>query len=160
MNVLRQMIFFAGLFAAPPALATEGSLCVLARSLETFMTETTSYGPSEACPTIGFALPAGGEVVRSQVGAYVPATGRIELAPDLDLASPLGQSFLLHELVHAAQYRHGMDHRAACVGQLEAEAYAVQAAFLFRRGLTRDAAMIQIVSAQIGHCGGSETYGG
>lgn len=159
MNVLRQFTFSAAL-AASPALAADDPLCALARSLESFVTETTAYGPSGHCPAIGFALPEGGDVVRSQAGAYVPATGRIELAPDLDLAAPLGQSFLLHELVHAAQYRHGMDRRAACVGQLEAEAYAVQAAFLMQMGRPRDAAMIQIVSAQIGHCGGPDSGGG
>lgn len=144
---------------AGPALAGDEALCPLARTLEAFMVETTAYSASAGCPVIGFSLPTEGVAVRSQAGAYLPDSGRIELAPDLDLATPLGQSFLLHELVHAAQYRHGIDRRVACVGQLEAEAYAVQAAFLRAAGLPRDAATMQIVAAQIGHCGRAEPYG-
>jgi hypothetical protein len=159
MNVLRNLLLTAPLFLALPVYAAEDALCATARTLDAFVAEATAYAPFETCPDIGFSLPSVGEAVRSQAGAYLPDTGRIELAPDLDLASPLGQSYLVHELVHAAQYRHGIDRRAACVGVLEAEAYAVQAAFLMRAGLPRDAASMQIVAAQIGHCG-ADSYGG
>lgn len=158
-NILRHILVMAPFCLAPPALAAEDVLCATARKLEAFVAESTAYAPFVTCPDIGLSLPVVGAAVRSQAGAYLPATGRIELAPDLDLTSPLGQSYLLHELVHAAQYRHGIDRRVACVGVLEAEAYAVQAAFLLRAGLSRDASSMQIVAAQIGHCG-ADSYGG
>ena len=144
------MSIVAALFLTTLTLA-EPDLCPLVAELNAVIALQTTYTPPP-CPTIGFAaLPASG-AMRSQAGAYFPGTGAIELAPDLDLTDPFGQSYLLHELVHAAQYAAGADRRARCPGQLEAEAYAVQANFLRDRGLPREALMMTLLAGQLGGC--------
>lgn len=131
-------------------------LCPLVERLnQTLVTETRYAAPP--CPAIGFTAlaPEAGQM-RSQAGAFDPATGRIELAPDLDLQTALGQSYLLHELVHAAQVAAGEHLRQACIGLLEAEAYRVQAAFLTAQGLRQEALPIRLLGAQLGSCGQSD----
>lgn len=88
----------------------------------------------------------------SQAGAYDPATDRIGLAPDLDLSSAIDRSFLLHELVHMAQFRNGAAARARCIGQLEGEAYALQAAYLRHVGEPAEAFMTTLIGQQMSVC--------
>ena len=90
--------------------------------------------------------------MRSQAGAFCPDTGAIELAPDLDLSDAFGQSYLLHELVHAAQYANGAQDNARCPAVLEAEAYTVQSDFLRARGLGREAVTMRLLAGQLGTC--------
>ncbi|MFN3280093.1 MAG: hypothetical protein ACK40I_00235 [Tabrizicola sp.] len=111
-----------------------------------------AYAPVP-CPEIGVSALEGAAGLRSQAGAYFPETGRIELAPDLDLNTAYGQSFLLHERVHAAQVAAGADRTAPCPAALEAEAYWVQADFLHRAGLGRDALLPRMPGDQLGRCG-------
>lgn len=132
-------------------LTAQPDLCPLVQDMNVKITEATGYTPT-TCPRIGFAaLPLSG-TLRSQAGAYFPATGAIELAPDLDLTTPLGQSYLLHELVHAAQFANGADAQADCPAVLEGEAYRIQADFLREAGLTRDAVLISLMAAHLGQC--------
>lgn len=133
-----------------PAMASD--FCALAKDMEARIAERLGYAPSEGCPAIGFALPAGEEVQRSQAGAYHPASGRIDLSPDLDMTTAYGQSFLLHELVHAAQYRAGRDRLVPCPAALEAEAYGEQADFLMEAGKSREAVLTRALGAQLGVC--------
>jgi hypothetical protein len=118
-------------------------------ALDARIVGVTADPPLSSCPAIGRALPAGG--LRSQAGAFDPVTGRIELAADLDLATPWGQGFLLHELAHAAQARGGRIGRT-CEGALEAEAYALQADFLREAGAAREARIVTALGAILGQC--------
>jgi hypothetical protein len=141
---------------AQPAAALSDDVCVLAQDLEARIAERLGYAPSDGCPEIGFALPVADAAQRTQAGAFSPMTGRIDLAPDLDLATSYGQSFLLHELVHAAQYRSGRDRAVPCTAALEAEAYAEQADFLMEAGLSREAVLTRAFGAQLGGCAAPE----
>jgi hypothetical protein len=138
------------------SLPAGADVCGLVARLNATIRDETGYA-ALPCPPIGrTALPPGQTGMRSQAGAYDPATGRIELAPDLDLTTALGQSYLLHELVHAAQFANGADRRAACKGVLEAEAYAVQARFLQAQGHDTEALPIFLLGTQLGGCGQSD----
>lgn len=132
-------------------------LCPLVAHLNRNLTDATGYA-AIPCPEIGFSALSAGAELRSQAGAYFPDTGRIELAPDLDLDSAYGQSFLLHEMVHAAQFAEGADLDARCPAALEAEAYRVQAQFLHHAGLTRDAMLTGFLGDQLGRCGAQPDY--
>ncbi len=145
------MTAFALIFVLSVAPLPAQDHCPLVQDLNTVIATSTDYTPPP-CPVIGFAaLPATGSM-RSQAGAYFPETGAIELAPDLDLTTAFGQSYLLHELVHAAQFAAGAHLRAACPAVLENEAYHVQADFLMDAGLHREAGLIRLVASQLGQC--------
>lgn len=119
-------------------------------ALDARIVAVTGDPPLAECPVIGRNLPATGSM-RSQAGAFDPVTRRIDLAPDLDLSTPEGQGYLLHELVHHAQAR-GARTRRGCVGLLEAEAYALQARFLRNAGQAEDARIIGALGALLGQC--------
>jgi hypothetical protein len=149
------ILAFALTCLALPARAAEP--CALVEELNAYLSANSDYA-AVACPKIGFsALPATG-AVRSQAGAYFPDTGRIELAPDLDLNNAYGKSFLLHEMVHAAQFATGADRRASCPAALEAEAYRIQAGYLHQAGLTREAVLTGFLADQLGSCGALPDY--
>ncbi len=141
--------------ATTPAGADD--LCPLVARLNLWVTRITDHQPPP-CPQIGFTDLAGSLGVRSQAGAYDPQTGRIELAPDLDLSTAYGQSYLLHELVHAAQFASGADQTALCPAALEAEAYSVQATYLRHTGLADEALSITILALHLGACGMQAEY--
>ncbi len=155
MNKLCAALGFVMIWSNHPIGAED--LCPLVAKLNTVLETSTSY-PSVPCPKIGFTALDGQSGMRSQAGAYFPETGRIELAPDLDLTTAYGQSFLLHELVHAAQFAEGADLHARCPAALEAEAYRVQAQFLQDAGLTRDALLTRMLGDQLGICGQMPDY--
>lgn len=127
-------------------------LCDLALKLDAVVVGVTGDAPLTSCPEIGFAVPTTGDLARSQAGAYDPETGQINLAPDLDLTSIYGQSYLLHELVHAAQFRSDRAKGFACRAALEAEAYAIQADFLQNGGDMRQAVLMRLLAGQLGTC--------
>jgi hypothetical protein len=155
MKIPCTILMFALTGFALPAQAAE--LCPLVAEMNAFLTENSDY-EAVVCPEIGFSvLPAEG-AVRSQAGAYFPDTGRIELAPDLDLDTAYGKSFLLHEMVHAAQFAVGADQRVRCTAALEAEAYRLQAGFLHQAGLTREAVLTGYLADQLGSCGAAPEY--
>ncbi len=125
-----------------------------------FIADHSEYARPLDCPVIErSAQLAAAPGLRSQVGAYVPATGRILLAPDLDTDSALGRSYLLHELVHAAQYRAGAQTRARCEGELEREAYQLQTLWLRRQGEPREAMLLDWAAQALGRCPGDPLPG-
>jgi hypothetical protein len=119
-----------------------------------FVAKETGYPPVQNCPRvrvtstetlIAIIAPhalAQGEVPRA---AYVAANGEILLSPDVVLATPIGFSYLVHELVHMHQFKSGAYGRAPCVGWLEGEAYRVQASYLRTHGLAKDAFAFEIL---------------
>jgi hypothetical protein len=140
------------LFPAAPALA--GS-CAGMEDLLTFITIETGHPVPADCPAVERSDQLDGtSALRSQVGAYVPATGRILLAHDLDTATVLGRSYLLHELVHAAQYRIGAEAHVICEAELEAEAYRIQTAWLRQHGEFREAMLLDWAAESLGRCTG------
>ena len=137
--------------------AQAATLCPLVQDLNRVVAGETAYTPVP-CPGIGFTAVPPAQSLRSQAGAYLPATGRIELAPDLDLATAYGQSYLLHELVHAAQYANGAAAHMPCPAALEAEAYSVQASFLRAHDLGQQALLVSLLAGQLGSCGMTQDY--
>jgi hypothetical protein len=87
--------------------------------------------------------------------AYLPMTGEIVLADDLDPGTPLARSYLVHELVHAQQFEAHAHERASCPGALEGDAYEVQALFLRVKGLEEVAFLFQILGMLQRACGSS-----
>jgi hypothetical protein len=87
--------------------------------------------------------------------AYLPVTGEIVLANDLDPGTPLARSYLVHELVHAQQFEARAHERASCPGALEGEAYEVQARYLHAKGLDDDAFLFQVLGMLQRACGSS-----
>lgn len=155
MTPLAAALLATALLLAPAARADEH--CALVARLNRVLIDSTALAPVP-CPGIGFSVLEGAAGLRSQAGAFFPETGRIELAPDLDLNTAYGQSFLLHEMVHAAQFAAGADRTAPCPAALEAEAYRVQAVFLRRAGLGRDALLTRMLGDQLGRCGAAPDY--
>lgn len=132
-------------------------LCGLVADLNGVIATNSGYLPAP-CPRIGFSVLPDGGALRSQAGAFIPETGAIELAPDLDLTTAYGQSYLLHELVHAAQFAHGADKGVSCAARLEAEAYYMQSDFLRDNGLPREAILVQLMGDHLGRCEGDPEY--
>ena len=155
MKILASMLLGVPVLMASPARAAE--LCPLVADLNRMLVAETEY-QEVPCPEIGFSALDNQPGMRSQAGAYFPDTGKIELAPDLDLATAYGQSCLLHELVHAAQFAEGADRSAPCPAALEAEAYRVQAHFLHEAGHTRDALLTRMLGDQLGTCSAGPDY--
>lgn len=148
----RFILAFALMAVLPSGAAQAAGHCALAADLEARVAERLGYPPGSDCPEVQFALPEGTGLQRSQAGAFDPVTGGIDLDPSLDLTSVLGQSYLLHELVHAGQYRAGRHLQVACPAALEAEAYSEQADFLMEAGLQREAILTRAIAAQMGGC--------
>jgi len=138
-------------------MSAPATLCHIVFSLNVEVARRTGYTPVPGCPQVGFGILTG-TGSRSQAGAYLPGADRIELAPDLDLASPVGLSYLLHELVHAAQYHAGRDAQVPCPARLEAEAYQVQAEFLADLGLREEATSFTVMASLLGLCPGEGDY--
>jgi hypothetical protein len=86
---------------------------------------------------------------------YVPTTREILLAHDLDLATPLARSYLVHELVHAQQLARHAHERASCAGALEGEAYNLQALYLHTQTSQHreDALLLQVLGMFQSACG-------
>jgi hypothetical protein len=140
------------ILSAAPAAATP--VCDMAADLNRFIATVTDYPARAPCPVVtrGWLSPADTDVRRSQAGAFYPDTGVIEIAADIDLTDPMGQSYLVHELVHHAQYMAGVQRRVRCPAHMEREAYAVQAAFLRARGLPVQAVMVGFLGDVHGSC--------
>lgn len=137
---------------ASPALAAS---CQGLDDLLGFIADQTGYVVPEDCPPIIRSAQLSDDgALRSQVGAFVPATGQILLAPDLDTTSVLGRSYLLHELLHAAQYHAGAEARAPCEAALEREAYRLQSAWLRQQGEGREALLLDWMADALGRCPG------
>ena len=93
----------------------------------------------------------------SVAAVYDPATREVLLAHDLDTGTPLARSYLVHELVHAQQFRQHAHERAPCLGALESEAYNIQALYLHTSDSNREEAfLLQILGMFQSACGYSE----
>lgn len=137
---------------APPALA--GS-CAGMGDLLAFIETEGGYPVPAECPAVNLSdMLDSAPALRSQVGAFVPATGQILLASDLDTQTVLGRSYLLHELVHAAQYRAREQLRVRCEGELEREAYHLQTTWLRQNGEFREAMFLDWAADALGRCAG------
>lgn len=149
-HVLATLIL--GLSPTAPALAAS---CDGMEDLLAFIATESSYPVPTDCPRIekSGALDSA-PALRSQVGAYVPETGHIMLASDLDTDTLLGRSYLLHELVHAAQYRAGGEALVRCEGELEREAYHLQTLWLRQKGEPREAMLLTWAAEKLGRCPG------
>lgn len=146
----------ATLVALLPAPAALAAPCDGVADLLAFIAAKTDYPVPSACPEIArLDLAQDSAALRSQAGAYFPQTGDIGIAADLDTEQTYGRSYLLHELVHAAQYRAGAQYRVRCPAELEAEAYAVQIAYLRANGEPREALLLGWLAEGLGRCGGA-----
>lgn len=153
---LAPVILTCALTAGAPATA---DICALSDELNAFIAARSDLTPAAGCPQVAPADFTGTEIAhRSQAAAYYPASGRIALADDLDLGTVLGRSYLLHELVHAAQYASGTAQAAACPQALEWDAYRLQAEYLRDAGLGREAVMMRVTAGVVAQCGGTEGY--
>ncbi|WP_316652667.1 DUF6647 family protein [Ovoidimarina sediminis] len=86
----------------------------------------------------------GGDPGNETVAAlYVRATGEILIDAKTDFRDPVDLSFFVHELVHSRQME--APEATACVGVLEAEAYAIQAAFLRKQARPREALLFDLM---------------
>lgn len=137
-----------------PSPVAAGS-CADVADLLHFIAAESSYPVPQDCPQIDRSDILESAVgLRSQVGAYIPATGRVLLASDLDTEAALGRSYLLHELVHAAQYRGGAQTQVRCEAELEREAYHLQTTWLRQRGEFREAMLLDWAAEALGRCAG------
>ena len=145
----------AMVFCLGPASPLLAATCNDVADLLTFIAAESDYPLPQDCPQIVRSQTLeSAPALRSQVGAYVPATGRILLASDLDTDSLLGRSYLLHELVHAAQYRAGVETRVRCEAELEREAYQLQTIWLRKQGEFREAMLLDWAAQSLGRCAG------
>lgn len=87
-------------------------------------------------------VPAG---ERELEAAFEPRSKGIFLSETLDLSSPVDLSFLVHELVHAAQFEQSTSGSEQPIGYLEYEAYSLQASFLKSRGFDQEALLYKLL---------------
>lgn len=128
--------------------------CALFAEFDPWIETWTRFEPRPICPRLlSVTFPTGSTF--EQAAAYSPATGTIGLSSTLDPASPLGKSYVLHELVHAYQVAEGLHRSVPCIAALEGEAYTAQAAYLRDHGLGREAVMVGLIGQMQG-CPGAE----
>lgn len=149
-----------------PAFATDESLrgksnCTALMKLVTFVSSKTGYLALLDCPQVrsttnsalrGFLGLNASHGQEQPLAMYVPMDAEILIGPEVEVTSALGQSYLVHELVHAHQVASGAARRAPCPGWLEGEAYRVQASYLKARGLTEDAFEMEVLGLLQGSC--------
>jgi hypothetical protein len=112
-----------------------------------FVAEATDHPPLQFCPNVRkssvselkFEFTKPPAYGWDPQAAYLPTSGEILINDEIDTASLLGRSFLLHEIVHAAQYNSGDIAPEVCTGLLESEAYRVQASYLEKHDLVKEA---------------------
>ena len=133
---------------------TSFTSCTALSRLIAFVSIETSYPPITNCPTVrvtsneklsmlvSHKIVEHGEV---PLAVYLPASSKIWISIDIDLTTLLGQSYLLHEIVHAHQFQHGVADKAPCIGWLEREAYQLQANFLKQNGAGSEALKFDIL---------------
>lgn len=127
-------------------------VCAVAVELRADIERLTEYRVAEDCPSVlrrKLTARFGGA---PQAAEYMPETGQIALSPELDLNTAVGRGYLLHEMVHAAQFTAGRHETVACPGRLEAEAYMVQSAYLREAGEGTEATLMRLMSEFAGSC--------
>lgn len=133
-------------------------VCAVADELRADIERLTEYRIAEECPSVlrrKLTARFGGA---PQAAEYLPETGQIALSPELDLNTAVGRGYLLHEMVHAAQFAAGRHDAVACPGRLEAEAYMVQSAYLREAGEETEATLMLLMSEFASPC--SDRYYG
>lgn len=126
------------MLAAIPHPNARASKCDATAELVAFVSDETGYRGLRACPPVMVTTTA---VLRSMfaeasahgeepLAAFLPGSGQILLSPAIDLTTALGRSYLVHEIVHAAQAVNQRPTSTSCRGLLESEAYWVQARYL------------------------------
>ena len=147
-------------FAAAGAKADHRS-CAAAGTFLDFIIQVTDYLSLSDCPQIQLASREEVSMIvgalesgtrGSPVAAYLHSSNVILLSSEIDLANPMDQSFVVHELVHALQFQTGAAGSEPCVGALEADAYRVQAAYLEAEGLSDQAKAFWSYGLAIGSC--------
>lgn len=83
---------------------------------------------------------------------YRPSENVILLPDSFDPADPSDRSLLVHEAVHAVQYQTGRAAQVRCPGQLEDQAYAIQARWLRLQGLEAQAGRVRVLGAFLSVC--------
>ncbi|MGR3290396.1 MAG: hypothetical protein ACU0C9_04280, partial [Paracoccaceae bacterium] len=73
------------------------------------------------------------------LAAFLTTSNEILISDEIDLTTLLGRSFLVHEIVHAAQFNSGDIAPESCTGLLESEAYQVQPPYLEKHDLAKEA---------------------
>ena len=129
-----------------------------------FVAEETDYPPLQFCPNVKMSsIPqlrskfTRASVYRADaLAAYLPKSGEILISDEIDLTTLPGRSFLVHEIVHAAQFNSGDTAREVCIGLLESEAYHVQASYLKKHDLAKEA--IYFVWMSVMHKGACTHY--
>ena len=131
--------------------------CVDVSPLADFIEAQTDYTALPRCLILKrFSIALASGLIMSQAGAYDPVTGQIGLARDLDLTGILGQSYLLHELVHYAQFHSPVAAQARCPAEFEAQAYALQVQYLRAYHEADEAVLITLLAGPLSVCGQGE----
>ena len=87
----------------------------------------------------GEQMPASMNTSKLKVyGLYNFKNETVYLLNEIDLNSIKGRAVLVHELVHYAQYRDGLNNRVRCVNELESLAYKLEAKYLGEYGIQAD----------------------
>jgi hypothetical protein len=163
------VVLLSPVLSAAPARAETPEGCLDSRWIKEvahFVAEETRSPVPEICVRFAMQEQLNGLVPSAMAGkahgetvaaVYVPATREILLADDLDPAAPLARSYLVHELVHAQQFRRHAHERASCVGALEGEAYNLQALYLHTHSSQHreDAFLLQVLGMFQSTCGSS-----
>ncbi len=148
------------LLAAVPQTNARAASCSLVTELIAFVSDETDYPRLTVCPPVQVTTTA---VLRSMfaiasahgeepLAAFLPGSGRILLSPEIDLTAALGRSYLVHEIVHAAQAASRKPDSVSCPGLLESEAYWVQARYLREHELNETARVFELMSIISGAC--------
>ncbi|MDA4847022.1 hypothetical protein [Hoeflea poritis] len=148
------------LVATGAGTAAHASDCDAMSDLVDFVAEETGRHRLEFCPQVSVTTStalremfaeasAHGEV---PMAAFVPKQHRILLGPEIDLATVLGRSYLVHEIVHAAQAADPHPHVLSCAGLNESEAYWVQASYLHNHGMAKAARGFELMSVMSAAC--------
>lgn len=139
----------------------DGTFCAEAQDLLDFIMSQTDYPELAFCPSV---LVATNDALLSSIhfsnvrhqnqpmAVYLPKKNSILLSEEIDPESPIGRSFIVHELVHALQIQAGVVGQKPCLGALEAEAYRTQSAYLDREGLTQLAGVYRSYELAMASC--------
>ena len=71
-------------------------------------------------------------------GLYNFKNETVYLLDEINLSTIKGRAVLVHELVHYAQYRDGLNNRVRCVNELETLAYQLEARYLQHHSVQPD----------------------
>lgn len=134
--------------------------CAVVEDLILFVAKENGYPPLRICPRISVTTDA---VLSSMfekasihgeepLAAFLHTRSEILLSPDVDITTPIGRSYLVHEIVHAYQFANQLSANASCLGLLELEAYRAQARYLRTHDLEKEALQFELTGMMQGSC--------